>query len=800
MTPSPSRRITDAVRCRAQFCILAFALAAALLISAPGARATLNNGEPAIDILGQFSSVDDTVADYTKACADDEVSQIGFGLNGDMHFAFDIVHNRLFVGDCNNNRVLVFALTSGNVISSKTPANVLGQPDLVSCGGGSGNTSQSTLYCPVGLAYDGTNDRLFVGDQGNDRVMVFNTSTIANGMNAAYVLGQANFSATSTTVNQSTLNAASGVALDSTSNLLYVADLSNNRVMVFNVATGTIASGENASYEMGQPSGGSAFTTSSPALTQSGMNTPYGLAFDSTNSRLFVGEINNNRVLAFNTSSISNGMNAANELGQPSGTAFTSNTAATTQSGMTGPLGVAYDGTNNRLFVVDGGNNRVLAFNTSSISNGMNAASELGQPSGTAFTSNTATTTQSGLTGPSGAVYDSTNNQAYVGDAGNARVMIFGTAGITNGENASDLLGQYTSVSSTATATYTQNYAGNGIMQLGYNGGANTVIGGEAMDPVNHYLYVTDTGNNRVLVYALNTDNSLGTASGGHTPSYVLGQTNLVSGGGGVSQSTFNNPVGLAFDAVNTRLFVTDQNNHRVLVFSTSSLSNAMNASYELGQPSGANAFTTHSSATTRSGMQNPSDVAFDAVNERLFVADSNNNRVTVFNVAPGSIANGENASNELGQPSGTAFTSQTAATTRSGMHSPQGVAFDAANERVFVADQSNSRVTVYAVAPASIANGENASNVLGQANYTSNGSSATQSMMTNPESVSYDPNHDRLFVGDYGNERVMVFNVAPGSIANGENAANVLGQPDFTTSVSNTTQPGAEPLRASVL
>jgi hypothetical protein len=53
-----------------------------------------------------------------------------------------------------------------------------------------------------------------------------------------------------------------------------------------------------------------------------------------------------------NTATITNGMNASFELGQPSGTAWTTRTAATaTQAGMNQPFDVAVDPAGSRLFV-----------------------------------------------------------------------------------------------------------------------------------------------------------------------------------------------------------------------------------------------------------------------------------------------------------------------------------------------------------------------------------------------------------------------------------------------------------------
>jgi DNA-binding beta-propeller fold protein YncE len=364
-------------------------------------------------------------------------------------------------------------------------------------------------------------------------------------------------------------------------------------------------------------------------------------------------------------------------------------------------------------------------------------------------------------------------------------------ASIVNGENATDALGQFASTSSDATVVYTTGGANNnnGTTEsaLGFSGSTRL-----ALDPVNHRLFVADLNNIRVLVYNLNTDNSI-PASPGHTASYVLGQPNFTSNAPATTQAGLATANGLVCDAVNNRLFVADSANNRVLVFNTATITNGMNAAYELGQPSGT-AFTTATAATTQSGMNSPVDVAFDAANNRLFVADRNNYRVTVFDVTPGTIANGENAAYELGQPSGgTAFTTATPATTQSGMNDPRALAYDATNNRLFEADNTNNRVLVYNTA--AITNGMNASNVLGQTLFTTATAATTQAGMWAPRAFAYYATNNLLFVCDNANNRVTVFDVTPGTIVNGENAAYELGQPSggtaFTTATPATTQSG---------
>jgi DNA-binding beta-propeller fold protein YncE len=182
-----------------------------------------------------------------------------------------------------------------------------------------------------------------------------------------------------------------------------------------------------------------------------------------------------------------------------------------------------------------------------------------------------------------------------------------------------------------------------------------------------------------------------------------------------------------------------------------------------------------------------PLGVAYDAVNSRLFVADTNCNRVTVYNVAPG-FTNGENANTTSGLLGQTSFTANTLHHTATGMDGPTGVAYDPVNQRLFVGDQFNFRVTVYSAAPG-FTNGESASYVLGQSTFTGHTGGTTQSSMGGPEILSFDANNSRLFVADNENSRVLVFNVAPSAVANDENASYVIGAANFTTNNNSTTQ-----------
>src|SRR5581483_4486293 len=117
-----------------------------------------------------------------------------------------------------------------------------------------------------------------------------NVASLANGLAASYVLGQASFTTGSSSVSATGLDSPGAVAFDGASGLLYVSDGLANRIMVFNASA--ISSGMSASYVLGQPS----FTSSTGATSQTGLRGPLGLSVDSANHRLFVVDENNNRV------------------------------------------------------------------------------------------------------------------------------------------------------------------------------------------------------------------------------------------------------------------------------------------------------------------------------------------------------------------------------------------------------------------------------------------------------------------------------------------------------------------------
>lgn len=736
------------------------------------AQASISNGANAVDLLGQYDETSQTAPQpvYTKSGANNGPNRLG--VNSPRALGIDTTNDYFFVADTSNHRVLVYSLASDNTFPDRIPEYVLGQPNFYTATSGA---SQTAIANPQGLAVDMSTSRLFVSCSNNRLVVYDYASGFSNGMNAAYVLGQSTFTGVSGATTQTGLNSPTGLEYDAANARLFVSDQGNNRVLVFSGAS--IATGMNAAKVIGQAN----FTSSTGTASQTRLNAPSDVAYDPATNRIFVAERNNNRVTVFTGSVLANGMAAAKVIGQAN---FTASSIATTQTGMNDPTGVAYDSTAGRLFVNTRQSSRILVFTGSTITDGMNAAKVLGQST---FTTSTAAVSQTGLSLAWDSLFDSTNSRLYVVDTNANRLVAYSTTTLVNGQAAVDALGQYDETSLTdPQPSYKKSGVHNSPNRLGFNTDS-SYYGPQsiALDSTNHRLFVSDMGNRRILVYALSSTNTLTD----RIPDYVIGQTDFGSGSSAANAVTPQNPEGILYDAANDRLFVADAGRNRVLVYDTSSISNGMAASYVLGQSS----FTASTSGTTQAKVSYPAGLAYDGSRNRLFVSDLSNNRVLVYTFTGGVITNGMSGSNVLGQSN---FTSSSSSTTQARLSTPAGISFDSVNNRLYVSENSNNRILVFDLS-SGLGNGMNARYVLGQPDFISPTSDVTQSGMDGPLGLSYDSVGKRLFVGDANNHRVLVYNVA--SITNGEPAQYVLGQSTFLTFDSATTQSGLSFPSASV-
>ncbi len=470
-------------------------LAVFCLAAATSFAADFLNGQGARAVIGQPSFTADTPGTTTGSNPQPTTSASLLGAASGVAYSNGI----LVIADDNrlgaqpeNNRVLIYSNINQQVpgptqipdqtVSSRCPlcaatANVvLGQADFVSSKSDIIPPTQASLRQPTGVATDGTH--LVVSDTNNNRILIWNTIPTANNAPADLVLGQPDF--VSNTPNNGTGNAnltinkglrgPEGVWIQG--QRLLVADGLNNRVLIWN--TFPTANFQAADVVVGQTS----FNVNlEPDLIKQVPNTAANtminpVAVSSDGTHLFVSDLGNNRVLIWDTLPTQSGASADVVVGQPDMTSAIANTASkvvstNTTTGVTVRASVlcpsnGTDSNNNptfpalcgatlsfprfalsdgqRLFIADGGNDRVLVFNSIPAQNGATADVVLGQPDMVSVQSSDDATTPSpylirrsaadALRTPTSLAWDGQN--LYVVEPYTRRVLVF-----TPGESTS---------------------------------------------------------------------------------------------------------------------------------------------------------------------------------------------------------------------------------------------------------------------------------------------------------------------------------------------------------------------------
>ncbi len=417
------------------------------------------NGQAARAVIGQQT--------FTAQSDQPSATVLG-GISG---LAYDAATDTLIVADSNrvfstpiDNRVLLF-----KNISSMLPAPtadlpylikcpvcvgqaslVLGQPDFVTTTDQTPVISQSNLRTPTAVASDGVH--LVVADTDHNRVLIWNSMPSTNNQPADVVVGQPNFTTGSVpgnTPNAKSMRGPQGVWIQN--GKLYVADTQNNRILIFNQIPTT--NGAAADLALGQPS-----LTSfvEPDLTQqktgalaTNLLNPVSVTSDGT--RLYVTDLGNNRVLIWNTIPSTNGAPADVVIGQPDmvssppNNAFTVSTNSSNVTVETPVLCTVSNGTDangnptyptqcnstlnfprfalsdgHRLFVADGGNDRLMVFENIPTQNAQAADIIIGQLGGDI---NQASDAADSMRNPLSLAWDGTN--LYLSDAYNRRINVY---------------------------------------------------------------------------------------------------------------------------------------------------------------------------------------------------------------------------------------------------------------------------------------------------------------------------------------------------------------------------------------
>jgi uncharacterized repeat protein (TIGR02543 family) len=285
----------------------------------------------------------------------------------------------------------------------------------------------------------------------------------------------------------------------------------------------------------------------------------YGMAVDSARNKLYVADMGNHRIDEMDSGGggTTFGANFQTFGGMGSGTGqFNS------------PHGIAVDGVNNKLYIIDYLNNNIVSMDSGG--------------GGTTFGNDFQTFGSDQLSYPQGIALDRIHNKLYTYDSANYRMVSIdsGSGGTTLGNDFQTFgSGQFGSpqgmdVDSVNNKLYIADYYGDRIDEID-SGGGGTTFGdnfqtfgshgsgtnqfiyprGAAFDSAHSQLYITDSWNNRIAKLDLGPDGN----------SIIFANNFQTFGSQGSGTDQFSNPSGIVVDGVNNRLYIYDLSNNRIV-------------------------------------------------------------------------------------------------------------------------------------------------------------------------------------------------------------------------------------------
>jgi hypothetical protein len=498
----------------------------------------------------------------------------------------------------------------------------------------------------------------------------------------------------------------------------------------------------------------------------SNLNTAYGMSGPESallvpdpvnvgNTLLIVGDTGNQRVLIWNNLPTQN-RPADAVLGMPDLNTVNASGpyGGVTERSLSTPWSVASDGT--QLVVADQVLNRLLIWSQTprQLSGGapIPANRFWGQTGFSSSLPNAGQTTVNSLGTVQPRIFlDTASAGFYLADSANNRVLAFAGVPNTFAAAPSRVIGQ-------------PDFVSNGMSSAVTGLTAPRSVGGDGSS-----LFVTDTGNNRVVSYTLPISANGPSAS----PTLLFGQSGfglgLANRGGAVANNTLSSPSSACLvTGPPELLFVSDQNNNRVLRFTLPSTT----ADLVLGQADFVSNQGNRGTGITSATLFGPSEVSSDGVH--LAVADTTNHRVLIWQNLPTQL--GQAADVVLGQPSATARQiNNPPAAGPLQFRAPGAVYSD--GTRLLVADNANNRVLLWNQIPEA---GSTAPDVvLGQTDFmTGTAGGFTASTFHNPGGMSIE--NGVLAIADSGGDRILIWNQIP--TQNDAPADLAVGQPNLTT------------------
>jgi hypothetical protein len=355
------------------------------------------------------------------------------------------------------------------------------------------------------------------------------------------------------------------IALDKIHGYLYVADAGNLRIQKIDTITGITVS------TIGYFSTNGTYIPENPVIP----NQP-GLAIDQTNQFVFIADIDQQRVMKFNSAtsefvgsvglvaSATSGMTCTigTQSGWCKGGIFAAS-ATPLNGSFSSPRSIFYNSHNDNLYILNDGYNQITIIQATT-----------GETLNTIFFP-TQSACNGGISRGTGLVIDDNNQNYFYTSDQNAHCISRFNLG-NNNLIFSGSIGKSTSSSTTSmscTIGAQNGWCTGGSFISGVNDGELSSPGAIIVDPTGNQLIVSDTKNNRIQKFNLTTGAQVGSVgqSGnvgwGNKPCVAGAQSDWCNGGlfqVSSSDGGFMSPIGIAIDISDRFLYTSDSINGRI--------------------------------------------------------------------------------------------------------------------------------------------------------------------------------------------------------------------------------------------
>ncbi|NYF50753.1 Ig-like domain repeat protein [Tunturiibacter gelidoferens] len=308
------------------------------------------------------------------------------------------------------------------------------------------------------------------------------------------------------------------------------------------------------------------------------------------------------------------------------------------------PFGVAVDPAGN-MFIADSSNNRIRRVDAGSqlmstyAGNGSAGNSGDGGPA-----------TLASLSLPTSVALDGAGNLYFADSNNHAIRMVTAATGV---------------ITTVAGVLGVQGYSGDGALAIHAHLDTPDSV---AIDPVNGYLYIADSGNNVIRRVNLSTG-IISAFAGNHTPAYA--------GDGGQAVSASLNGPWSATVGPDGQIYIADQNNHSIRKV-------ALDGTITTIAGNGTSGFSGDGGAASAAVMDSPAATAIDAAGN-IYIADAGNNRVRKVNAVTGEIDTVVGSNLE-------SFSGDGGPANAAGMYGPYGMALDGSGN-LYVSDVFHNRI-----------------------------------------------------------------------------------------------------------